>query len=154
MWATIIALILAGIVLIILEIILIPGFIAGILGSIAVFTGIFLAYNNFGSTTGTIVAVSSVSLTVVTIIMTFRMRSWDKIGLKDEMKWKIPGTENLGINIGDIGVTISALRPMGTVEINGKSFEAESSGELIEEDQQVKVVKISTNKVIVETFKN
>ncbi|MBT8194822.1 MAG: NfeD family protein [Bacteroidia bacterium] len=152
MWATIITLILVGIVLIILEIILIPGFIAGIIGALSVLAGIYLSYSEFDSTTGNIVAASSVALTLVAIILTFRMRTWDKIGLQDEMKWSVPGTEKLDINEGDVGETISALRPMGTVMINDKTFEAESTGDLIDENTKVKVLKILTNKVIVETL--
>ena len=152
MWATIITLILVGIVLIILEIILIPGFIIGIIGSLSVLSGIYLAYVNFDTATGNIVAVSSIALAIGSIIMTFRVHSWDKIGLQGVMKWKVPGTEKLDINIGDIGKTISALRPMGTISINDKSFEAESTGDLIEENIKVKVIKILANKVIVETL--
>lgn len=152
MWATVITLIIVGIVLIILEIILIPGFIVGIIGGLSVIAGIYLSYSSFGSFTGNIVAGSSIVLAIGSIIMTFRVHSWDKIGLQEEMKWRVPGTETLNIQIGDIGESISALRPMGTVNINDKSFEAESTGELIKENTKVKVIKILANKVIVETL--
>ncbi|MDI6860712.1 MAG: NfeD family protein [Caldisericia bacterium] len=51
---------------------------------------------------------------------------------------------------GKRGKVITTLRPSGTIEIDGKRYDAISLGEFIEKDSRVKVVKIEGNKIIVE----
>ena len=57
------------------------------------------------------------------------------------------------VKIGDRGVAITRLAPMGKVEINGKTFEAKSVSELIDEHSHVEVTGYENFNVIVKKVK-
>ena len=54
------------------------------------------------------------------------------------------------LNEGEEGVTVSALRPMGTADFHGKIFEVKTSGEYVANAIRVKIVKIRVNDIVVE----
>ena len=61
--------------------------------------------------------------------------------------------DNEEIKIGDTVRTLSALRPMGTIIIAEKKYEAQTNGEHISADCDVVIVQILPNKVIVKSIK-
>ncbi len=52
--------------------------------------------------------------------------------------------------VGRQGVTLTPLRPAGTVRIEGKRYDVVTSGDLIGKDHPIKVVKVEGNRIIVE----
>ena len=56
------------------------------------------------------------------------------------------GYQNL---IGEIGKCVTVLRPSGRVEINGKVYQAMSTGEYIEKGESVKVSHTDENQIVV-----
>jgi membrane-bound ClpP family serine protease len=57
------------------------------------------------------------------------------------------------ISVGDKGKTIGRLAPMGKIKVNGEVVEAQSTGAYIDQNTEIKVLKIVSNKIIVEPFK-
>ncbi|MBK7964291.1 MAG: NfeD family protein [Bacteroidetes bacterium] len=53
------------------------------------------------------------------------------------------------IKAGDHGAALSSLRPMGTIRVNGKRFEASSETGMIPVNYPIIVVRIEDNKIIV-----
>lgn len=51
---------------------------------------------------------------------------------------------------GEEGVTVSALRPIGSAEFQGKIFEVKTSGEYVSNAIKVKIVRIRLNDIVVE----
>jgi len=114
----IIGLILIGIVLILIEIFITPGFIIGVLGAICLGVGVVNTYKEFGSTSGNITLVASIVFLAVTITLAFRNGAWDRFAIEEVIDGKANNIHELSIEVGDTGKTLSALRPAGTALIN------------------------------------
>lgn len=145
----IIGLILLGIILLILEILVLPGLVAGIIGGLMILASVIWMYQDYGTTAGHITAVSSFLATVLAIWWSLKSKAWTRFGLKDQLEGKVNEVSILGINEGDEGRTISALRPSGTVLIGDKRIEGQTSGEFLDVGTKVVVTKVFPNKVIV-----
>lgn len=152
--AAIIILIALGILLILLEFFVIPGFtVAGIGGILMLGAGNYLAYNSYGKIGGNITLGISLFSLLIIIIIAFRSKTWNKLMLNSEISSAVKNYEDDEVVEGDEGVTISRLAPMGKIKLNGKYIEAQSNGEYIPENSEIIVEKILKNKVIVKLKK-
>jgi len=155
-WLTVILLIFAGIVLLIIEIIFIPGTtILGIIGVGLLVFGIIFGYGKFGSTTGSIILAGTIVLGGTATFISFRSGVWRKFPLKSAINSRV--NENLEIQhlLGATGKATSALRPYGKAEFYDKVYEVRTMGDYANTGSQVKVIKVDMNKIIyVELIKN
>ncbi|MFH6984503.1 NfeD family protein [Marinoscillum luteum] len=150
-WITVIGLILFGIGLLIIEVIFIPGTtIVGIAGFICSGFGVYLGYDYFDSTTGTTILIVSSSFLLVVMIYAFKSRAWERFSLKDENTGRFNDDFKVTLSVGDQGQTISSLKPSGKALFNEKELEVRSNGGFINENQQIKIIRIEPNKIIVE----
>jgi membrane-bound ClpP family serine protease len=153
--AIIAGLLLAGVILLLIEIFLIPGIsIAGIAGGIVIIAAIIYAYMQIGLFAGHNTLVASVLLVGVALFVMFRTDAIDRFSLKTEIDSTVDTGEQLNIRPGDAGTTVSRLAPMGKVEVNGYILEAKSEDGFIEEEQPIEVVKILSNNIIVKLKTN
>ena len=152
-WLVILALFLAGFILIFLEVVIIPGFgVAGILGTISLGYACYNAFTQLSPIIGMIV----VSVSIISFIAMFRVlphtELWRKmrLGLIQEKSqgYQVgsPEMENL---LDKNGITLSMLRPSGTAMISGKHYTVITDGEFIEKDKNIIVSKVEGNKIIV-----
>lgn len=146
---SIIAIILFGILLLVLEILVLPGLIAGIIGAIFLITGIVMMYKNFGNVYGNVTLVSTLALTIGSLIYALKSKAWLRYSLKDTVDGKVIDLQSSAITEGTIALATSALRPMGSVLINNIKYEAQTNGEYIEANTEVIVVKVLSNKLVV-----
>ncbi|MFI5219064.1 MAG: NfeD family protein [Bacteroidia bacterium] len=149
LFTSIILLILFGILLLVLEILILPGLIAGIIGGILVLAGISWMYKEFGNTYGNYTAVTTALATFGAIYYSLKSKAWTRFGLKDSLEGKTNQVDKLELKEGDEGTTVSDLRPMGSVMINNIRVEAQSHGEHIPANSKITVLKILPNKLIV-----
>ncbi len=150
-WITVIGLILFGIGLLIIEVIFIPGTtIVGIAGFICSGFGVYLGYDYFGSATGTTILIVSSGFLLVVMIYAFKSRAWERFSLKDENTGRFNDDFKVTLSVGDQGLTISSLKPSGKALFNEKELEVRSNGGFINENQQIKIIRIEPNKIIVE----
>jgi membrane-bound ClpP family serine protease len=145
-------LILLGILLLVLEILVLPGLIAGIVGGVLILTGIGMAYADFGQTVGNITFASSALLTFLAIYGSLKSKAWNRYGLKDTIEGRVNEISSLSIKEGDTGIAVSAIRPSGTVMIGNHRLEAQSTGAMIDAGSRVIVTRVLTNKVIVKAI--
>lgn len=146
----IILLIAIGIALLVLEILVLPGLIAGIIGGVFILAGVMMTYSNYGSEAGHLTAIVSVLLSAGTVIYFLRSKSWQRFGLNSKLEGKTNEVDKLPVNEGDTGITVSALRPMGTILVNNLRMEAQTNGEMIPDNTLVKIIRVLPNKVLVE----
>jgi membrane-bound ClpP family serine protease len=151
MWLIIAALILAGIVLIIAEVVFIPGTtVVGLLGAVFMIAGIIFAYKQFGNDVGFYVLLGTGVATGVALYLSFRNGAWNKVSNKSAIKSKVNEGMAAHLNEGEEGITVSALRPMGSADFHGKIFEVKTSGEYVANAIRIKIVKIRVNDILVE----
>lgn len=146
----IILLVLIGVVLIILEIFFLPGItVAGFSSLIFLGGGIYYAFVNLGTTAGYVTIAASVVACVVGIIWFMRSKSLDRISLKTDIDSVIPTQVNDSIKVGDEGIALSRLNPMGTVLIGTVQVEGKTREDFIDEGSSVIVERVERTSVIV-----
>ena len=59
------------------------------------------------------------------------------------------GVDETTVHVGDTGMTVGRLAPMGNVRVDNELMEAESLSGYIDANQEVVVVKVLKNKIIV-----
>ncbi len=150
MWTIIIALLLIGLALIILEVIFIPGTtVVGLIGLVFSFAGIVISYKHFGSEAGFYILLGVSATTAVALLYSIRSGMWSKFSLKSSMNSKVNEGLMSALQIGDEGKTISTLKPMGKVEFQSGQFEVKTSGDYVDAGTKVKIVHIQSNQIIV-----
>lgn len=151
----IVLLIILGAIFLMAELVLLPGVsIGGILALACDAAAIYFAFVWSGSTIGWIVVGVILIVGLLVTILSLRSKTWQKLSLRQEItssSMEMPQESN--VKIGDRGVAITRLAPMGKVEIDGKTFEAKSISELVDEHSQVEVTGYENFNVIVKRVK-
>ncbi len=150
------ALLALGILFMVLEIFVIPGFgISGIFGLILIIASTLWAYGISNLTEG--LWVTSIALTMAFFMIMLSLKYLPNLNLKGNQLF-LSESLNRGKEIKSVplkhligreGITASILRPSGTVIIDNNPFDALAQGEFIEAQTKVCVVKITGSQVIV-----
>lgn len=151
-----ILIILVGLVFIFIEIFLIPGTsILTILGVGVVAIGVFLGYSEFGNTAGNLLFIGSIIGTGILLYIGYKRIRSKKWALFETIDGKVNVEDISGFKIGEIGISITALRPEGLVIFNNEIRQTVYSlGEYIDKNSEVKIVKIDQNKIFVKPVNN
>jgi len=154
-WITIFGIILFGLFLLVAEIIFVPGTtVVGILGFIFSAYGIYLGYDYFGPTTGTIILLGTLLLNVLALVIAFKGKSWERFSLKNTMAGKFNDDFKYDIKEGDTGVTISSLKPIGKAMFGEHETEVRSDGGFVAENIEIEVKRIESSKIFVKPVNN
>lgn len=154
---------LAGIVLIILEVFVIPGFgIVGILGGISLAAGILLSrlvpHGAPGDLSGALaVILGSFAVTVLLFILLARYlpeARWMHGIVLSESQQHTEGFhadqhEDQGL-LGKTGRALTDLRPAGTIEIEGRRLDAITPGDYLDRGSPLRVIEVQANRIVVE----
>ncbi|PKQ65119.1 hypothetical protein BZG02_04645 [Labilibaculum filiforme] len=146
----IVLLIVFGIVLLLLEFLVIPGItVAAIGGVLMIVGGIYMSYDHYGSSIGHLTILATVIFGIISLFLALKSKTWNKIMLNTEVDSKVQKLDDENINIGDQGICVSRLAPMGKVKLDQKIVEARSTGSYVDEKTKVIVVGIVDKVVIV-----
>jgi membrane-bound ClpP family serine protease len=147
----IILLILLGLVLLLIEFAVIPGVtIAGIGGFLLLTASVYIAFTELGTVAGFITLLVVLIVAPAMIYYFFKSRSGRKMILEKNIDGKIESFNAEKIAVGDAGKTIGRLAPSGKVRVNGEVVEAQSTGAFVDHNTEIRVLKILSNKIIVE----
>jgi membrane-bound ClpP family serine protease len=151
----IILLIFLGLLLLLIEFAVIPGVtIAGIGGFILLGLSVYIAFSSYGSGIGFLTLSFVLIASPLMIYYFFRSKTGKKMVLDSLIDGKVETVDSEKIHVGDAGITLGRLAPSGKVKVNGEVVEAQSTGGFVDHNKEIKVVKILTNKIIVEPVKN
>jgi len=143
-------LILAGIVLFLLEFLVVPGVtVAGIGGLLFMGGAVYMAFENFDTSIGLIVLGAVLVIIIISLIFALRAKTWKRISLSTEVNSKVTEVQDSGMVVGDQGIALTRLNPIGSVLINEQKLEGHSQGQLIREKTAVEVIKVAHTYVIV-----
>jgi len=147
----IILMILLGVFLFIIEGLLIPGItIAGIGGIILMGAAVFFSYKYHDNLTGNIVLLSTLVISVLTLILALRAKTWNRLMLHSNIDSKVEtGLEEETVKPGDVGISMTRMNPIGKVMVNDLTVEGKSISGIIDPQTKIKVIKVSGNQVIV-----
>lgn len=150
-WVTVILLIVIGLILIIVELVFIPGTtLIGILGFVLAGIGIWIGYAALGTTVGHIILGASVLVAGFTFFYSFRTDAWSRFALNDQIKSRVNDEYQHNLIVGETGITVSALRPQGTAIFNEKRHEVQTTGEFLAPNTQIRIISLNNNKITVE----
>ena len=158
----------AGVILLLIEILLIPGFgIVGILGIIAILTSLALSLvGRFELLTlqdvqmaiskVTAALVGSIILSIVLLKFFPRTSVGKQVILQTTQEREdgyIAQATDQHELIGMLGVTLTPLHPSGTMILNDARYDVVSEGEFIEKNIEVKVIAVEGARIVVRAVK-
>lgn len=143
--------ILLGLVLLLIEFAVIPGVtIAGIGGFLMLAASVYIAFSEYGNLAGFITLLVVLIAAPAMIYYFFKSRGGKKMILESKIDGTVDTVNQEKIKTGDLGKAIGRLAPGGKVKINDEIVEAVSTGPFIDQHTKIRVVKVLSNKIIVE----
>jgi membrane-bound ClpP family serine protease len=149
-WAIIIGLIIAGLLLLLLEVLVIPGVgVVGFFGFGLIVYSIWVSFANHGTTAGFFTTVATFLASALVIWLALRSKTWRRISLNTDITAKVNVNDPNDLAPGDTGVSVGRIAPMGKAMVNGKYFEVKSGGAFIDQGKELLVTRIDGNQVYV-----
>lgn len=146
----IIILVLLGVFFLVAELIFLPGVTLGaILAAASYGAAIYFAFVRLGVIGGVLTIVAVVAVSLVAVVMSLRAKTWQRLALNDKVEGTSMESPSQELKVGDKGVTVSRLSPMGKVNIGGKVYEAKSIDAYVDQRCEVEVVDFENFNVIV-----
>lgn len=152
----IVILIIVGLILLLVETLLIPGFaVTGILGIVSMGAACYLAFTRIGTTAGIIVTAICIILAVALVILVLRSSTWKKVTLETSIDEAVDvKPQQKGIEVGDEAVAVSRLAPIGMIRLeNGTKAEAASVDGLVNAGTKVVIDSMEAEKIFVKKVK-
>ncbi|MGE3311981.1 MAG: NfeD family protein [Limisphaerales bacterium] len=147
--AAVAALLVAGILLLTLEVFL-PGLVSGIAGLICLGAGVLLAYRDFGAVGGN----TALGLTGFTLVVGFFVWLRYFPGSAFGQRFVSQGTVGeIGAEkpelLDQTGVALTALRPSGAALIGGRRIDVVTEGPMVVRGSPIRVVAVEGMRVVV-----
>jgi len=143
-----------GVALIVLEFIL-PGLVCGIAGFVCLVVSAAIGINAYPQYTVFIIIGEVIGAVggVIGGLLVLAKTSLGRGLFLDTAQNNAAGFTNQASDLsllGASGLVLTALRPSGTIEVNGKRIDAVSDGSFIDEGSLVQVTEVHGNRVVVE----
>ena len=140
-----------AVVLFLLEIFLLPGItIAGIGGALFAIGGIIYAYST-GTVLGHVTLIGSVVLFIGFFAWLLRAKSFQRVALNTNVDSTLTSTRDMGLQVGDKGIALSRLAPIGKARFGDTTVEAKTQGDFIDEQTPIVIIRLDGYNVVVET---
>lgn len=150
MWWITVSLILVGIILMLVEMLLVPGVgVAGFASFLALGASCWYTFTCIGTAAGWWITSFVIVLLIVMIVVILRSRTWRKFELKTEVDSKVNEEPEL-VKAGERGVALTRLAPRGTGRFGSVSCEVKSAdNSMVDAGTPLEIVSIEDNQVIV-----
>lgn len=153
-WIIVLMLVVIGFVLLILEFLVLPGVnVAGIIGFACVCFGVYLGYKFFGTKAGHFILLTTAVGGFVVTWYALRAQTWKRLSLNSSIDSTVEGVDE-SVKVGDCGICLGRLAPMGKVKVGDTIVEALSQSGYIDSHAEVEVVKVNKDKIIVKLKKD
>ena len=130
-----------GMALLVLEIVALPGGVAGIFGTLLLAFGVWQSYALLGTAWGTVVLGLVVALGIAMLVVLLKGKTWNTFSLNEESDSTV-NQEPATIAIGAKGTTIARLAPTGKALIGGELVEVHAINKFIDPDRPIEVVAV------------
>jgi membrane protein implicated in regulation of membrane protease activity len=88
-------------------------------------------------------------LTIVATWFSLRAKTWQRFALRDKIESRSQESPERRVKVGDRGVALGRLAPMGTVVIDGASYEAKTTGGFVDQHTEVEVIGFENFNIVV-----
>lgn len=150
----IVLLLIFGAFFLVAELVFLPGVTLGaVLSVVSYGAAIYLGFDRLGFVGGMITLAVALALSLVVTIISLRAKTWRRLALNDKIESKSSDLPENSVKIGDKGIAISRLSPMGKVKIGGEMYEAKSIDKYIDQRSEIEVVGFENFTIIVRVVK-
>jgi len=130
----------------------IPGVVIGLIGLGLIVTSIYLGFGLSAALGWTLTAVTLAAIPVYAVF-------WVKVlnrmfAMNATQKGYTSAQTELKSLVGQEGVALTPLRPVGMALIGGKKVDVVSESEVIDRDTRIKVIEVESNRVVVRTVRS
>ena len=155
MWWIVVTLLILGVVLMLVEMLLIPGIgIAGFLSLGSLGVACWYAFAEISTAAGWWTTLAAMLLLGAMMFFALRAKTWRRFELKTEVTSQM-GTESAQVHPGDRGVAYTRLAPLGTGRFGSLSCEVKSyDNQMVAAGTPLEVVAIEENKPLVKPVTN
>ena len=146
----IILLVLLGVFFLVVELVLLPGVTVGtILSLVSYAVAVYMAFERFGLTGGAVTLAVVVAISLVAVGLALRAKTWRRFSLRQKIESSSMETPSDTVSVGQCGIAVSRLSPMGKVNIDGRVYEAKSIDSYIDQRSRVEVTGFENFTVVV-----
>jgi membrane-bound ClpP family serine protease len=147
----ILLLIFLAIVLLLIEFTILPGSAIAGIGSILLFAySIYMAFTTYGALVGFLTLGFVVIVAPLLIVRLFKGKTGKKMVLSTVLTGVANQIDHEKVKVGDIGITIGRLAPMGKIKVNGEVVEVRSTGTYVDPGESVRIIQIEKSQITVE----
>jgi len=149
-----IVLILIGVLLIVAEVYLVPGFnIVGICGALFILFAIGYSFTEAGATGGLISLIGAAIVCGGVFYFMWQAGAWDRFVLSTNLGRDDSAvareSEQRARYLGKTGIALSPLRPTGIAEIDSERIEVATEGDFIASGSRIRVVAMDRRRYFV-----
>lgn len=150
MWPTILTLLIAGVLLLVVEV-FVPGLIVGTAGALALIAATILTYTNYGATAGHIVLATEIAGGVIFVFWWLTYVPHSSIARRWSLGASVDATvkSEASTLIGQSGTAVSPLRPAGIAEVGGRRLDVVTEGDLIPVGHRIRVINVEGSRIVV-----
>lgn len=150
MWL-IVALIIVGVLLLVAELVLLPGIsIAGVGAFLAFVVAAVYGFIHYGILGGSLILAAIIIFSAVAVVVSLRANTWRRLSLKSTIDAaSTPTPQQQNIRVGQLGETLTRLAPMGKVRLGDVTIEAKSVDAYIDPGRSVEVIGYDNTAVVV-----
>jgi len=144
------AILLAGLVLIAVELILVPGFtFFGVAGIAVMVVGFVVSFVRLGGEQTLYLLIGCTVLGFLLAWWAGRVGAWRSMVNVDSQEGTTSQRASIGALVGTTGRAHSTLRPAGKAVIDGSLVDVVAEGGFIEMDEAIEVIRVDGNRVVV-----
>jgi len=147
----IVFLVVLGIVLLLIEVTILPGItVAGVGSFLVLVYSVYLAFTTYGSLVGFLTLAFVLIVSPLLVYYFFKGKAGKSMVLNTVITGVANEIDAERVKIGDIGVTIGRLAPMGKIKVNEEVIEVRSTGAFVNPGEKVRIIHIEKSLITVE----
>lgn len=131
-----------GLLLLTLEIVALPGGIAGAFGLLLTGFGVWQSYLMWGPRVGNIILCICAAITVVLLALFMKAKTWRRFSLNEESDSTVNQVDQVTLAVGARGTTVARLAPTGKALFDGQLVEVHAINKFIDPDRPIEVVSV------------
>jgi membrane-bound ClpP family serine protease len=140
-----------GIVLLLIEVTILPGItVAGVGSFLVLVYSVYLAFTTYGSLVGFLTLAFVLIVSPLLVYYFFKGKAGKSMVLNTVLTGIANEINPEKVKVGDIGVTIGRLAPMGKIKVNDEVVEVRSTGTFVSPGEKVRIIHIEKSMVTVE----
>lgn len=152
-WLLIGGIVFIGLLFVIAEVLFVPGGILGIVGGLMLVFAIYLPYYyhlGIGAHINTLVILAILTLG---LFLSIKNKTWKRLELSTDVSSKVRKQMDELVKVGDKGISLSRLTPMGKARFGEQTLEVKSYSGFVDPQTEIEIIEISKDKIIVKPIK-